>query len=85
MNTDDTGATASKSAAIIRADADLDQVVDSVRWDAFYHAGQICSALCRAIIHEDVYDELVEQLVTERTKMTREANPMTAGIGHLKS
>lgn len=51
-----------KSAAIICADADLDQVVDSVRWGTFYNAGQICSALSRAIVHEDVHDELVERL-----------------------
>lgn len=51
-----------KSAAIIFPDADLDQVVDSVRWGTFYNAGQICSALSRAIVHEDVHDQLVERL-----------------------
>ncbi|MBA3449503.1 MAG: aldehyde dehydrogenase family protein [Pseudaminobacter sp.] len=51
-----------KSAAIICRDADLDQVVDSVRWGAFYNAGQICSALSRAIVHESVHDQLVERL-----------------------
>lgn len=51
-----------KSAAIVCADADLDEVVDSVRWGTFYNAGQTCSALSRAIVHEDVHDELLERL-----------------------
>jgi aldehyde dehydrogenase (NAD+) len=43
-----------KSAAIIMPDADLDVVMDSVRWGIFFNAGQVCSAMSRVIAHEDV-------------------------------
>ena len=49
-----------KSAAIIHRDADLQRVLDSVRWGIFFHAGQVCSALSRLIVHDDRHDELVE-------------------------
>ena len=50
-----------KSAAIIYPDADLDQVMDSIRWGAFYNSGQVCSALSRAVVHESVHDDVVER------------------------
>jgi aldehyde dehydrogenase (NAD+) len=52
-----------KSAAIIMPDADLDVVMDSVRWGIYFNAGQVCSALSRVIAHEDVHDEIVERCV----------------------
>jgi len=52
-----------KSAAIVMPDADLDAVVDSVRWGIYFNAGQVCSAMSRMIAHEDVHDELVERCV----------------------
>ncbi len=55
-----------KSAAIVRSDADLDLVMDSVRWGIFFGAGQVCSALSRVIIHQDLlaqFTERVAQLV----------------------
>ncbi|WP_261842919.1 aldehyde dehydrogenase family protein [Aliamphritea ceti] len=51
-----------KSAAIICEDADLDSVVESVRWGIFYNAGQVCSALSRIIVHQDIHDELLQRL-----------------------
>ncbi len=48
-----------KSAAIVMADADLDQVMDSMRWGIFFNAGQVCSAMSRVIAHESVHDEIV--------------------------
>lgn len=50
-----------KSAAIVMPDADLDVVMESVRWGIFYNAGQVCSAMSRLIAHADVHDELVER------------------------
>lgn len=52
-----------KSAAIIMPDADLDVVMDSVRWGIYFNAGQVCSAMSRVIAHEDVHDEIVERCV----------------------
>ncbi len=51
-----------KSAAIVYPDADLEAVVDSIRWGIFYNAGQVCSAMSRVIAHEDIHDELVERV-----------------------
>ncbi len=50
-----------KSAAIVYPDADLDAVLDSIRWGIFFNAGQVCSALSRAIVHESIHDEVVER------------------------
>ena len=50
-----------KSAAVVYPDADLDAVMDSVRWGIFFNSGQVCSALSRAIVHESIHDEIVER------------------------
>ena len=52
-----------KSAAIIMPDADLDAVMDSVRWGIYFNAGQVCSAMSRMIAHEDIHDEIVDRCV----------------------
>ena len=52
-----------KSAAIIMPDADLDAVMESVRWGIYFNAGQVCSAMSRVIAHADVHDEVVERCV----------------------
>ena len=51
-----------KSAAIVRKDADLDLLIESVRWGVFFGAGQVCSALSRVIIHEDLLLEFNERV-----------------------
>ena len=53
-----------KSAAIVMPDADLDQVMASMRWGIFFNAGQVCSAMSRVIAHPDVHDEIVERAVS---------------------
>ena len=52
-----------KSAAIVHHDADIDNFIENVRWGIFFNAGQVCSAMSRAIIHESVHDEVVDRLV----------------------
>jgi aldehyde dehydrogenase (NAD+) len=49
----------SKSAAIVWPDADLDEVMESIRWGIYFNAGQVCSAMSRLIVHADIYDEVV--------------------------
>ena len=51
-----------KSAAIIMPDADLDNVIESVRWGIFFNAGQVCSAMSRMVVHQDVHDEMINRL-----------------------
>ena len=50
-----------KSAAIVLPDADLDAVMESIRWGIFFNAGQVCSAMSRLLAHQDIHDEIVER------------------------
>ena len=52
-----------KSAAIVCADADLDNLIHSVRWGIYFNAGQICSAMSRLIVHESIAGEVRERIV----------------------
>ena len=52
-----------KSAGIVYADADLDQVIESARHGIFGVAGQICTAMSRLVVHQSVKDELIGKLV----------------------
>lgn len=54
-----------KSAGIVYADADLERTVKSAARGIFNHAGQICSAGSRLIVHRSIYDDFVERLKTE--------------------
>ena len=52
-----------KSAAIVCADADLDNLIDSVRWGIYFNAGQVCSAMSRLIVHEYIAGEVRQRIV----------------------
>ena len=51
-----------KSAAIVYPDADLNKVVETAKGAIFGHAGQICSAMSRVVVHKSVKNELLEKL-----------------------
>ena len=51
-----------KSAAVVFQDADIDEVLESVRWGIFFNAGQVCSAMSRLLVHKDRYAEVVEKV-----------------------
>lgn len=51
-----------KSAGIVYADADIDSVVNSAAIGIFVHAGQVCSAGSRLIVHQKVHAEVVQKL-----------------------
>ncbi len=53
-----------KDPAYVRADANLDQAVDTVIDGALFNSGQSCCGIERAYVHEQVYDEFVERAVT---------------------
>ena len=53
-----------KSAAVVFPDADLDQLMNSVKWGIFFNAGQVCSAMSRMLVHRDIYNEVVERVTT---------------------
>ncbi len=51
-----------KSAGIVYADADTSAVANSAAIGIFAHAGQVCSAGSRLIVHSSVHDEVVEKM-----------------------
>lgn len=51
-----------KSGAIVYPDADLEPVARSAARGIFHHAGQICSAGSRLIVHRSIHDDLVARL-----------------------
>jgi aldehyde dehydrogenase (NAD+) len=51
-----------KSAGIVLPDADLKQVVSSVKSGIFYFAGQVCSAQSRLLVPRSRHDEIVGEL-----------------------
>jgi len=52
-----------KSAAIVHADADIDNLLNNVRWGIYFNAGQVCSAMSRMVVHKDIHDRVVEGVV----------------------
>ena len=62
-----------KNPNVVLEDADLDLATDHALNAVFYHAGQVCSAGSRLLVHEDVADELVERIVA-RTRRIRVGN-----------
>ncbi|WP_255954619.1 aldehyde dehydrogenase family protein [Streptomyces odontomachi] len=59
-----------KNAALVLADADLDQAADAIVSGAFGQAGQRCSATSRVVVDRTVHDALVSRL-TERAAALR--------------
>lgn len=52
-----------KSAAVAFEDADLDQLMTSVKNGIYFNAGQVCSAMSRLLVHRSIYDQAVERAV----------------------
>jgi len=63
-----------KSAGIVFPDADLDQAAASSGTGIFTHAGQVCSAQSRLLVHRSIHDEMIDRL-------TRKANSLAIGPG----
>lgn len=59
-----------KSGGIVFPDADLDLVADSAAAGIFKHAGQICSAGSRLIVHRSVYSDVVARMVAKAEALT---------------
>jgi acyl-CoA reductase-like NAD-dependent aldehyde dehydrogenase len=53
------------AAAIVLADANLDQAVEKSVLGAYKNAGQRCDAISRVLVQEPVYDEYVERALAE--------------------
>jgi aldehyde dehydrogenase (NAD+) len=53
-----------KSAGVVFADANLDQVIASAEVGNLFNAGQVCSAMSRLIVHESIYEQVKQRLLT---------------------
>lgn len=58
-----------KSPVVVRADADIDMVVEGVLGAIFENAGQICSAGSRLVVDRRIHDDLVERLCARATAL----------------
>lgn len=67
-----------KNAAIVDADADLDDAVPAIVQSAFNYQGQKCSALSRLILLDANYDRALERLV-EATRNLQAGYPSLPG------
>jgi succinate-semialdehyde dehydrogenase/glutarate-semialdehyde dehydrogenase len=47
---------------IVWKDADLEKAVESITFQAYRSAGQVCNRVNRVYVHEDVYDEVVSRI-----------------------
>ncbi|MEE2903241.1 MAG: aldehyde dehydrogenase family protein [Myxococcota bacterium] len=65
-----------KNPNIIFADANFDVAVDYALNAVFFHAGQICSAGSRLMVHEDIHDQFVSVL-GERIKRIKLGNGLS--------
>lgn len=63
-----------KSAAIVFDDADLDTLLESIRWGIFMNAGQVCSAMSRLIVSPRLHDDVID-------RVTALARGLTIGAG----
>jgi len=59
-----------KSAGIVYPDADLDQAAHSTATGIFTHAGQVCSAQSRLVVHRSVHDAMVEKIVARASALS---------------
>lgn len=49
-------------AAIVLADANVDEIAEKLFWAAFSNSGQVCVAAKRIYIHDSIYDQLAARL-----------------------
>ncbi len=68
-----------KDPSYVRADADIDQAVETVIDGAFFNSGQSCCGIERAYVATEVYDEFISKAVhlVKQYKLGRPDNPET--------
>jgi len=58
-----------KNPVIVLKGADLDTAASAVCYGAFYHSGQICMAVGRAIVEQEIVAEFTERVVSKARKL----------------
>jgi aldehyde dehydrogenase (NAD+) len=64
-----------KDAVIVDEDADLEAAADATLWGACSNAGQTCTGVERAYVHERVYDEFLSLLLDKARDLRAEDTP----------
>jgi acyl-CoA reductase-like NAD-dependent aldehyde dehydrogenase len=68
-----------KNPMVVTADADLDLAVEGTLFGGFGTAGQRCTSLGTAIVHEDVHDDFLARL-TRAVRAAPIGDPMADGV-----
>ncbi len=74
-----------KSPAVVLADCDFEQTMNSVLGAIFEHAGQICSAGSRLVIERALHDRFVAELIRCTGKLSLEHGLMDPNFGPVNS
>ncbi len=51
-----------KSPMLVFDDADIDSLVEAMRWSVFFNAGQVCSAGSRVYLQKGIYQQAVDKI-----------------------
>lgn len=51
-----------KSPMVVFDDADIDSVVEAMRWSVFFNAGQVCSAGSRVYLQKGIFQQAVQKI-----------------------
>jgi len=51
-----------KSPMVVFDDADVDSLVEAMRWSVFFNAGQVCSAGSRVYLQKGIYHQAIEKI-----------------------
>ncbi|MFC1776589.1 aldehyde dehydrogenase family protein [Pseudomonadota bacterium] len=51
-----------KSPMVVFDDADIDAMVESMRWSVFFNAGQVCSAGSRVYLQKGIFEQAVDKI-----------------------
>ena len=68
-----------KNPLVVMPDADLDLAVEGTLFSGFGAAGQRCTSLGTAIVHESVHDEFLSRL-TQRVEAVKVGDPMDESV-----
>jgi aldehyde dehydrogenase (NAD+) len=67
-----------KDSLIVLDDADLDKAINAATFGKFFHAGQICMAVEKVVLHEKIAAEFTERFVAH-VKTLKTGDPRQAG------
>lgn len=69
-----------KAPAIVLPDVDMELAIPGILMGVFFHAGQVCEAGTRLLVHDSIYDEVVQKLA-ERSATIKLGNPLDPATG----